>query len=210
MGDSVMPLLLLLTILHPLQGLLFPRDSPSRSSKSLDGVWNFKLSPKLDQDAGFRESWFNEPLSHLGLQIILKKKFKWSFLHRWCSWDACSSQLQWHHYKQHHQVNMLKLLISANPLFTLYNKIWRDYVGWAWYDTQFYVFQGWQDSRVMLRSVLVLFIFQRAQLSPFLQVRKCSLHSHGVPQWPVCHRPLRRSPPIWGRCHRRSQILRKV
>ena len=27
----------------------------------------------------------------------------------------------------------------------------RDYVGWAWYDTQFYVFPGWQDARVMLR-----------------------------------------------------------
>ena len=67
MGVSVIPLLLLfMTILQPLEGLLFPRDSPSRSSKSLDGIWNFKLSPKLDQEAGFRESWFNEPLSHLG------------------------------------------------------------------------------------------------------------------------------------------------
>ena len=55
-----------------------------------------------------------------------------------------------------------------------------------------------------------LVYFPKSLLSPFLQVRKCSLHSHGVPQWPVCHRPLRRSPPIWGRCHRHSQILRKV
>ena len=31
-------------------------------------------------------------------------------------------------------------------------KCFRDYVGWAWYDTQFYVFPGWQDSsRVVLR-----------------------------------------------------------
>ena len=68
MGGSVTPVLLLvLTLLQPLLGLLFPRDSPSRSSKSLDGVWNFKLSPKLDQEAGFRESWFNEPLSLLGI-----------------------------------------------------------------------------------------------------------------------------------------------
>ena len=48
-----------------LKAILFPRDSPSRSSKSLDGVWKFKLSPKLDQEAGFRDSWFNEPLSNL-------------------------------------------------------------------------------------------------------------------------------------------------
>ena len=67
-SGSVMPMLLLfMTLLQPLLGLLFPRDSPSRSSKSLDGVWNFKLSPKLDQEAGFRESWFNEPLSLLGI-----------------------------------------------------------------------------------------------------------------------------------------------
>ena len=78
MGASVIPLLLLfMTILQPLEGLLFPRDSPSRSSKSLDGIWNFKLSPKLDQGAGFRESWFNEPLSHLGITM--------SFLENNCS-----------------------------------------------------------------------------------------------------------------------------
>ena len=27
----------------------------------------------------------------------------------------------------------------------------RDYVGWAWYDTEFFVDPGWLDSRVMLR-----------------------------------------------------------
>ena len=26
----------------------------------------------------------------------------------------------------------------------------RDYVGWAWYDTTFYVYPGWQDQRVMI------------------------------------------------------------
>ena len=24
-------------------------------------------------------------------------------------------------------------------------QMFRDYVGWAWYDTQFFVFQGWQS-----------------------------------------------------------------
>ena len=59
---------LVLLLLQPplLSCFLYPRDSPTRSSKSLDGVWSFKLSPKLDQDAGFRDSWFNEPLSNLG------------------------------------------------------------------------------------------------------------------------------------------------
>ena len=87
----------------------------------------------------------------------------------------------------------------------------RDYVGWAWYDTQFYVFQGWQDSRVMLRSLLFEYFPEPLNNNPnFLQVWECSLHSHGVSQWSVCHRALWRSPPLRGRCHRCPQILRKV
>ena len=42
--------------------ILFPRDSGSRESKSLDGLWRFKLSPKDDPDIGFRDSWFSGPL----------------------------------------------------------------------------------------------------------------------------------------------------
>jgi len=42
--------------------LLYPRDSPSRESKSLDGVWNFKATPGQDQELGFRESWFSSGL----------------------------------------------------------------------------------------------------------------------------------------------------
>lgn len=68
---------------------------------------------------------------------------------RWCSWNACSSQLQWYNHKQYYQVCQLKL---NNALEC---QKFRDYVGWAWYDTQFYVFQGWQNSRVMLRSVFI-------------------------------------------------------
>jgi len=96
-----------------LKAILFPRDSPSRSSKSLDGVWKFKLSPKLDQEAGFRDSWFNEPLSNLD------------------------------------DVHEMPVPASYNDITT--NSTIRDYVGWAWYDTQFYVYQGWQEDRVMLR-----------------------------------------------------------
>ena len=52
---------------RPTTGLLYPRDSPSRSSKSLDGVWSLKLSPKEDQEAGFRQSWFRKPLETFGM-----------------------------------------------------------------------------------------------------------------------------------------------
>ena len=50
-------------------GGLYPRDSPTRERKSLDGVWNFRLSPKDDCDKGFRESWFAAPLASTGAVI---------------------------------------------------------------------------------------------------------------------------------------------
>jgi hypothetical protein len=34
----------------------FPRDSPSRESKSLDGLWNFKTSPKVKKHGAFSTS----------------------------------------------------------------------------------------------------------------------------------------------------------
>ena len=51
----------------PTTALLYPRDSPSRTSKSLDGVWSLKLTPKEDQEAGFRQSWFMKPLETFGM-----------------------------------------------------------------------------------------------------------------------------------------------
>ena len=55
-------MLLLLLLLPPGQALLYPRDSQSRESKSLDGLWNFKLSPQNDPDIGFHDAWFSSPL----------------------------------------------------------------------------------------------------------------------------------------------------
>ena len=40
-------------------GLLYPRDSPTRETKSLDGIWRFRLTPKDDPDLGFKKEWFN-------------------------------------------------------------------------------------------------------------------------------------------------------
>ncbi|KAK7058720.1 hypothetical protein SK128_008183 [Halocaridina rubra] len=50
-------------------GGLYPRESMSREVKSLDGLWNFRLSPLQDPDQGFREEWFSRPLSQTG-QVI--------------------------------------------------------------------------------------------------------------------------------------------
>lgn len=47
-------------------GGLYPHESPTRERKSLDGVWNFRLSPKDNPDQGFDESWFVAPLTTTG------------------------------------------------------------------------------------------------------------------------------------------------
>lgn len=43
-------------------GSLRPQDSETREVKSLDGMWRFRLAPRLDPDLGFREGWFNQSL----------------------------------------------------------------------------------------------------------------------------------------------------
>lgn len=52
-------------------GGLYPYETPTREQKSLDGVWNFRLSPKDDPNKGFRESWFSAPLSKSGPIIAM-------------------------------------------------------------------------------------------------------------------------------------------
>lgn len=44
-------------------GLLFPRDSETRQSVSLDGLWNFVMAPINDPLLGFRELWFKKDLA---------------------------------------------------------------------------------------------------------------------------------------------------
>ncbi|XP_045127960.1 beta-glucuronidase-like isoform X2 [Portunus trituberculatus] len=52
-------------------GGLYPRESPSREVRSLDGLWNFRLAPLLDPDKGFREHWYSQPLSLTGPVISM-------------------------------------------------------------------------------------------------------------------------------------------
>ncbi|XP_072159329.1 beta-glucuronidase isoform X1 [Bemisia tabaci] len=46
-------------------GILYPRESPTREVKSLDGIWNFKLS-KPDHFSGFHERWYHTDLAKTG------------------------------------------------------------------------------------------------------------------------------------------------
>ena len=49
------------------QAILYPYDTPSRDTKSLDGFWTFKPDPS---GAGFDESWFLHPLSGDDLMLM--------------------------------------------------------------------------------------------------------------------------------------------
>lgn len=46
-----------------LPGMLYPRESESREVKSLDGLWDFMVSPSGDALKGYREGWFADDLS---------------------------------------------------------------------------------------------------------------------------------------------------
>jgi hypothetical protein len=50
-------------------GILYPQESESRDVRSLDGIWNFRLSPETDPLTGFRERWFQKDLSQVYLLI---------------------------------------------------------------------------------------------------------------------------------------------
>ncbi|KAF0290661.1 Beta-glucuronidase [Amphibalanus amphitrite] len=60
---------LYLTLLSPASSLLYPRASESRDLVSLDGIWQFRVSPPGDPNAGFREAWYSARLSESGTTI---------------------------------------------------------------------------------------------------------------------------------------------
>nr|CAD7599134.1 unnamed protein product [Timema genevievae] len=47
-------------------GILYPRESESREVRSLDGVWNFRLSPVNDTAKGFTDEWYSQELRKSG------------------------------------------------------------------------------------------------------------------------------------------------
>jgi hypothetical protein len=51
-------------------GLLYPRASETREVRSLDGVWQFRISPSNDADIGFRQQWYARPLKKVHIFLI--------------------------------------------------------------------------------------------------------------------------------------------
>ncbi|KAJ9592379.1 hypothetical protein L9F63_015947, partial [Diploptera punctata] len=50
-------------------GLLYPRESESRSIQSLDGIWNFRVADTSDSEIGQREKWYEKELRLTGPTI---------------------------------------------------------------------------------------------------------------------------------------------
>ncbi len=46
-----------------ISGLLYPRESPYREIKELNGLWHFRADDSVDRNAGFAEKWYLKPLS---------------------------------------------------------------------------------------------------------------------------------------------------
>lgn len=47
--------------------MLKPVETETREIRSLDGLWNFRLSPANDPLLGFRQKWFEGPLSQVSI-----------------------------------------------------------------------------------------------------------------------------------------------
>ena len=48
-----------------LGGMLYPRESETRSIQSFDGMWNFKIDLSSNRNASFEHKWYNAPLSQV-------------------------------------------------------------------------------------------------------------------------------------------------
>ncbi len=53
---------------------LYPRESETREVKKLDGVWNFRIIPMgEDQNIGFTQKWYSQPLQLVRYLILVLK-----------------------------------------------------------------------------------------------------------------------------------------
>ena len=50
-------------------GILYPRDSESRQTKSLDGIWNFLSEPR-GLNIGLEEEWYARPLEEVCRNLV--------------------------------------------------------------------------------------------------------------------------------------------
>ena len=106
-------LLLLAVSCH---GLLYPKDSPSRLVKSLDGVWHFRADFSSNRNAGFEQQWWTKPLETSG--------------------------------------DVIRMPVPSSFNDITQDAKLRDFVGWVWYERNFWVPNFWLQSK---QRVFLLF-----------------------------------------------------
>ncbi|XP_053310870.1 beta-glucuronidase [Spea bombifrons] len=47
-------------------GMLYPRETPSRELKELNGIWSFRIDKSPQRDEGFQKQWYKRPLRESG------------------------------------------------------------------------------------------------------------------------------------------------
>jgi len=94
-----------------LPGMLFQEDGETRTVRSLNGLWNFRIDDSADRRRGFADQWYAKPLRQSGV------------------------------------VEKMPVPSSFNDVGT--DAKTRDFVGWAWYDKEFFFKSA--GERVVLR-----------------------------------------------------------
>uniref|UniRef100_A0A8C5LQI2 Beta-glucuronidase n=1 Tax=Leptobrachium leishanense TaxID=445787 RepID=A0A8C5LQI2_9ANUR len=57
-------------VAHALEGgMLYPRDTPTRETKDLNGLWSFRADKSPQRDEGFQGQWYKRPLRETGAVI---------------------------------------------------------------------------------------------------------------------------------------------
>jgi len=55
---------------------LYPRESPTREVKVIDGLWHFRADYSENRNAGFEEKWYESPLSKVRRQYLAIEKIE--------------------------------------------------------------------------------------------------------------------------------------
>ena len=55
---------------------LFPRESPTREVKIIDGLWHFRADYSENRNAGFDLKWYEAPLSKVNTNARYSHSFK--------------------------------------------------------------------------------------------------------------------------------------
>ncbi|CAG2053612.1 unnamed protein product [Timema podura] len=149
-------------------GILYPRESESREVRSLDGVWNFRLSPVNDTAKGFTDEWYSQELrkrkcSHICVEeewkttLSAPDRDQTPISTSYAVWSNTRvARYTMRPPKQSGDVIPMPVPASYNDITE--DPEVRDFVGVVWYDRNFYVPSSWEGKRVWLRFGSVTYL----------------------------------------------------